>query len=921
MLRKIHKRNSFRLALAGILSASIFLTSYTDNQIVSTDSSDTLKQGFRPGAFVEKGFPYIPTSIDGRKLGLEFPDDNVAARTLALELGDSAYACFDTDLLRWSVAWTGKFLPMVLMAQISYDDFFNKNNKLAYVPGVPQFATGSYAGWYVGGKIEKHAYWTPLEAAKGRWKGSYVFENKAILNYTVGEAEIFELPGAGTFSGQTAFSRTFNIEKQPSDLKLIVAEVRNAKKIEVKDQVAYIYQGANSDTVTAVSLAGKNKFSWKTEINDNKYLTVHVPAHEGPVQASVVIWKGPAKMKKAFEKYARSLDLTLPDFEKGGSDKWKETVVTKGTLSPDTAAFVTDILTLPLGNPWKRNVRVADIAFTKTGRGVVVTFEGDVWTIDRIDKDLGSLKWKRFASGLFEPMSIEVVDEKIYVFGREGIVRLNDLNNDGMADFYENFSNIMPQSSESREWAADMVPAPGGGFYIAKGGTLDNGPGLTDKSGKGFRKGAAYNGSVLKISPDGLRYEVIATGLRGPYLGINPENGTLTASDQQGNFVPSTPIFLIRKGDYYGVEPTKHRDDNPPITPPLTWIPHAVDRSSISQAWITGNKMGPLNGNLIHFSFGRPGLFRVVIDSSAKIIQGGVSVINANYPAPTSKGSVEPLDGQLYVAGFNLWGSGSTGISALLRLRYTGKPSYMPNQLQETKEGVVLGFDSELDEKAATNIANYQVQRWNYKRTEEYGSGYFKLDGSKGQETMAVVGAYLSADKKKIVLLIPDMKEVMQMELSYNIVAKDGKRMSDQFWFTVNNMSDLKPATYGIEKVDLALLTNYKTKKPEAASAEPVTVERGRGLFQKMACVGCHSPGTKTDGMYGPPFKNMYGSERHFEDGTSVVADDKYVVESILSPSKKVVKGYSAEMPSFEGILTDSDIQSIAMYIKSLSGK
>ena len=65
-------------------------------------------------------------------------------------------------------------------------------------------------------------------------------------------------------------------------------------------------------------------------------------------------------------------------------------------------------------------------------------------------------------------MSIEVVDEKIYVFGREGIVRLHDLNNDGVADYYENFSNIMSQSPEGREWAGDVVPVPdGGGFYLS----------------------------------------------------------------------------------------------------------------------------------------------------------------------------------------------------------------------------------------------------------------------------------------------------------------------------------------------------------------------------------------------------------------------------------------------------------------------
>ena len=102
------------VALLGAISlASVLMTGYTYTRNTASDRPDSLQLA----SFVEPGFPYISTSVDARKLGGGFPKDNQAARTLALQLGDSAYACFDTDLLRWSVAWTGKFLPMVLMAR------------------------------------------------------------------------------------------------------------------------------------------------------------------------------------------------------------------------------------------------------------------------------------------------------------------------------------------------------------------------------------------------------------------------------------------------------------------------------------------------------------------------------------------------------------------------------------------------------------------------------------------------------------------------------------------------------------------------------------------------------------------------------------------------------------------------------------
>jgi mono/diheme cytochrome c family protein len=928
MLHILHScSKSLKTLSLGVLAVgSVLLAGYTDNQTIDSNYKDSLELG----SFVETGFPYISTSVDARKLGPAFPQDNMAARTLALQLGDDAYVCFDTDLLRWSVAWTGKFLPMALMAQVSYKDFFNKNNKIASLTGDAKMATGLYPGWtldkpFSGNSTEKNAErqptWAPMPAELGRWKGVYVYGNQAVLNYSVGAADVAELPGNAKFEDQVAFTRAFQIGNVTKEIFLTAAEVRNAAGGEVKGKIAYLYQGVNKDTVTAVGIVGKGS-GMQPEITGNQFLTVKVQASQSAVNESVVVWKGPVKWRKAFENYVKKAKVNFPDYKKGGPALWKETVVTKGKLSPDTAAFVTDQLTLPLPNPWKRNVRVADIAFFKDGRASVVTFEGDVWMIEGIDKNLQNVKWTRYASGFHEPMSIEIVKEAVYVFGREGIVKLHDLNHDGVADFYENFSNVMEQSAESREWAADMVTAPDGTFYIAKGGSLDNGPGMTSKTGKGFRSGSSQNGAILKISADGLKSEVIATGLRGPYLGMHPEKGILTASDQQGNFVPSTPIYWIKKGDYFGVQPTAHRSDNPEVAPPLTWIPHRVDRSSISQAWITGNKMGPLNGNLIHFSFGRPGLFRVLIDSVSSVIQGGVSVIHADYPAPTSKGTVNPIDGQLYVAGFNLWGSTSTGISALLRLRYTGKPSYMPNAFHAGKQGVILGFDTELDPKSAADPANFAIKRWNYQRTEEYGSGHFKMDGSSGEETMVAAASYLSADRKKILLLIPEMAEVMQMEVTYKLAAADGKKMNDSFWFTVNKAEEMNLKPYQFGNVDLALLS---AKQPQAATAPAkealASADRGREIFQKMACAGCHSEGLKTDGMYGPPFQNLYASKRLFTDGSSAIADDKYIRESILTPSVKIVKGYAEEMPSFVGILTDSDIESVTMYIKSLGKK
>ena len=860
--------------------------------------------------FVEEDFPFITGPLNSDGLGAGFPTQNRSARTLSIQLGDSTYVGFDMDLLRWSVAWEGAFLPMVTMAQISYDDFFNKKDKIPAILGTPKIATGEYAGWTVGtpdfqdprnpaGTGEPYQY-GPLPERMGRWNGVYVKGADVGLSYTIGATTILEHPGSVRFGEENAYSRAFSLDAVKQALYLNVAEITDGSGVEIKDGVLCVYQGTDRDTVTMIGVVSNQGADIQPSVVDSTHVTIHFPEATGAVEAKVLMWKGPAGKKDSFLELLGETKIDLPDFTKGGPAYWTETVYTQGAVSPDTAAYVTDILTLPLPNPWKRNVRVADVAFFDGERAAVVTFSGDIWMVDGIDKDLKQLKWRRYASGLYEPMSIEIVDGTVYVFGKEGIVRLHDLNNDGVADFYENFANQMEQSLGSREWAADMVSAPDGGFYLAKGGI----------------NGSSQRGSILKVSADGRQVETIATGLRGPYIGVHPTKGTLSASDQQGNYVPSTPIHLVEKGDFFGFQ-TKPEDQERAVTEPLTWIPHRVDRSGISQTWITGGKMGPINEQMIHFSFARPGLFKVLIDTTSNGLQGGVSFLSANYPAPTEKGVINPVDGQLYITGFNLWGSSSKGVAAFVRLRYTGLPFYLPERFKAGEQGIVLRFGVELDSAAATYPLSFQVKRWNYKRTKAYGSGDYKLDGTPGEETMPVFSSHLSADRKAVLLVVPDMKEVMQMEVMYQLKATDGTVMDDGFWFTVNHVGEIDLAKQGFhEPIDLTV-DRAASLRAEHGDDGP-SQEKGARLFKAMACAGCHSLGVETDGFYGPPFKGLFGSKRQFEDGTSHIADEEYLRESILTPSKRIVKGYEAEMPSFVGALSDSDVESLILYIKSL---
>lgn len=878
--------------------------------------------------FVEREFPFITTSMMIRHGDDWFPENNVAARCLALILGEESYVCFDTDLLRWAAAWTGDFVPMEGAAQISYPDFLSRNDRMVDLPATPLIYTGVYPGWT--GKDPQFSdprppaphpdepSWGPIPPEMGRWNGVYVADEGPVLSYSVQGVDIYEYPGSIESGSETVFTRTFRIERPETELSLIAGEIPGADIVEVSSGRVEISQ--NTGLVkTILTLSGDESIA-ELSVSENRYAVVNINKSESPVEFTLMVWKGAADRADEFDRIIAEADFSIPEYRHGGKNLWPNVVETRGKVSPDTSAYVVDELTLPIPNPWDRNVRVVDVAFFEDARAAIVTFEGDVWIVDRIDHGLHSLRWNRFASGLYESQSIEIVDNEIYVYGKEGIVQLHDLNGNGEADYYENFSNLMTQSVETREWASDMVAKPGGGFYVSKGSALDAGPrALTGPVSRGFRAGSRHSGSVLEVSEDGRSVEVIATGLRGPYLGIHPKTGVLTASDQEGNQVPTTPIMIVRKGDYFGVSATAHRDPVPEISSPLLWIPHNVDRSGNSQAWITGDQMGPLSGDLIHFSYGRPGLFRVLIDSTASGVQGGVSVIPGKFRVPAMKGAVNPSDGQLYITGFTLWGTNSDGMTGFLRLRYTGMPSYLPEHFRVRDEGVVLRFDRILDEETVNEISNYRVERWNYLRTEDYGSGHYRLDGSPGQELLPVFSAHLSDDGKAVFLAIPNIEEVDQMQVSYSLKASDGTIMDDDFWFTVNHVDPVNLLAEGFGDIDVdELFADAGAWESINDTGEPVTAERGRELFQRTGCAGCHTTDGSAGTGVGPTMLGLYGSERTFNDGSTVIADEAYISKAMINPGERIVEGYDEGMPSFLGILSDDEINSIVLYIKSL---
>lgn len=94
--------------------------------------------------------------------------------------------------------------------------------------------------------------------------------------------------------------------------------------------------------------------------------------------------------------------------------------------------------------------------------------------------------------------------------------------------------------------------------------------------------------------------------------------------------------------------------------------------------------------------------------------------------------------------------------------------------------------------------------------------------------------------------------------------------------------------------------------------------EAGALLFEQKACSSCHA--AENTGR-GPSLVNVFGRERPLVGGGSVIADEAYLRESILTPMTKVVADYAPIMPAQEGIISEEGILQLVEYIKSLSSE
>ncbi len=678
------------------------------------------------------------------------------AKGLSIALGGSTNAsvAYDTSTAQWVAGWTGGFLKIN-----------PQRYGLIATPEPAQLPIISSAP-------------QPWDGQSVDWVGLHKGASNIVVEYRVDGVSILEVPSVQIAAAGLVFCKTLEVAAHEKPLKLVTAaHLRGANGQHQQSTLGHAIQSTDFFTedgvVTGVGVASDSELQTSAVGPGGRAAHwVTLQPSSKAVILTIYLWKGAEKTRDSFLKFVNSTAVqTQPSNVMKPGITHSAEVKTVGQRGLDNDFLSVDTLTVPYENPAKALMFLAGVDFNSKGEAFVCSIHGDVWMVSGIDDSLRELRWKRYASGLFQPLGLKVRGDLVYVLCRDRIVRLHDENNDGEADFYESFFGGIETSTGGHDYVTCLETDDAGNFYYV------------DPVG------------VHQLSPDGRAMKTLARGFRNPNgMGVSPDGKFITVAPQQGEWTPSSEIDEIHEGGWYGYGGPK-LDHNPPMgrDVPLCWIPHGVDNSSGSQVWVPKGTWGPMGGQMLHLLWGRCKLMLVLRDESGPLTQGATFTLPANFLSGPNRGTFH--NDALYVAGSTGWQTSASRDGNFQRVRLTGKPAPMPIAWKAVGDNIQISFSLPLQPATAQDIGSYSLKQWNYRYTATYGSKDYSVTNpdKEGHDDMTIASAKLADDGKTVTLEVPHLKPAMQFELKWNLDLVGGKSWASQMWFTIHDQGLSKP--------------------------------------------------------------------------------------------------------------------------------
>lgn len=242
---------------------------------------------------------------------------------------------------------------------------------------------------------------------------------------------------------------------------------------------------------------------------------------------------------------------------------------------------------------------------------------GEIYTLIDSDGDGIEDEAKLFADlnevGLRSPAGLEFRGDTVYVGTSSEIRIFLDRDQDSKSDTSWTFFDKIPVSEHPYEWSSALRFGPDGWLYFVL--TTDSwNPGASPDP-MGLR------GSIVKVSPDGREFELVAMGIRSIHGMDFNTTGDLFFADNKGGGNPTEELNLLQVGKFYGHNPMKYEGKFTEAIPPIFSLEHELAPSGIEFNSLE-NKFGGTAGNLFVAYYGpserwnRGGVARVTVQKT-----------------------------------------------------------------------------------------------------------------------------------------------------------------------------------------------------------------------------------------------------------------------------------------------------------------
>ncbi|MEC9091076.1 MAG: DUF6797 domain-containing protein, partial [Planctomycetota bacterium] len=479
----------------------------------------------------------------GRFLASTIPlPGGFAEKGLVIKIGEQeeASVCYDLKQLNLMAAWSGGFLEF-------HEARFGLIRHLKPV-GSMIFHNQGGSGWNL---------------PDVQYRGLYNHGSRTVLEYFVGKTRVFESPWLEKKGKVFATTREFHIGPIPSEIQVPISSfpmMKNPsrKTIGNSEMVAFEIE---SDFIAAAVVSDHPRHRIFAK---NNQLWLALGPSDQHTNAKVLIGRAPQSNILEFESLiASSNDSEIKPLIQPGKKNWTEEITTSGVLSEQTGwGYTVDTIRLPFQNPYGSLFFVSGHDWLDNGDMVVATVHGEVWLAKNVNSDLRKITWKRYATGLYQPLGIRVVNNRPHVLCRDQIVRLHDRDQNDEADYYECFHADVTTSTGVHDYVCCLETDAQGNFYYIHA-----------------------NDGVVRVSPDGQTKTIIATGFRNPNgMGVRAD-GLVTAAPQEGEWTPASGVCEVIEGKHYGYRGPKPKTGDSPLgyEKPLVFLPRLVDNSSGGQ--------------------------------------------------------------------------------------------------------------------------------------------------------------------------------------------------------------------------------------------------------------------------------------------------------------------------------------------------